>query len=440
MWRSARRALVAVAVVALIGASCGCSVASANADARGTSAPARTLGPVAGMAPTPSGHGFWRVTAAGEVLTVGDAHWYGGATKTGLSHPVVGIAATPTGHGYWLVAADGGVFTFGDARFHGSAGTIPLRAPVVGMAASPTGRGYRLVAADGGVFTFGDARFHGSAGTIPLRAPVVGIATTLDGHGYVLAAADGGVFTFGNARFFGSLGDLPLEQPVVGVAGTGRGYVLASADGGAFTFGNARFFGSASSSCPEADAVGIAASSGITGYWITFANARTYAFSHRSRAPQCVVPRSIRVAHDIFERLNTERVARGLAPLRWDAGLARYATDWSRGMASFGFRHSAIATLLTDGRFSWIGENIAWVGAPSTAGRLHSMWMNSPHHRDNIASPTYTAIGIGVFCAPDGKTWATENFGRDAANGPGTPAVPSPPAPFVRQDMGGPSC
>jgi hypothetical protein len=30
------------------------------------------------------------------------------------------MAATPSGNGYWLVSADGGVFTFGDATFAGA--------------------------------------------------------------------------------------------------------------------------------------------------------------------------------------------------------------------------------------------------------------------------------------------------------------------------------
>jgi uncharacterized protein YkwD len=392
------RALAATAVIAAVAMLAGCGVASASTDARRSAGAAQTNAPVVGIASTPSGQGFWRVTAAGEVLTAGDASWYGGTANLALSHPIAGIASTPDGRGYWLVAADGGVFTFGDAAFYGSAANIPLRSPVIGIAATPDGRGYRL------------------------------------------AAADGGVFTFGDATFYGSLGDMHLEDPIAGVAGTSRGYVLVAADGGVFTFGHAKFSGSAAASCPDAAAVGVAASARVHGYWVTFANGRTYAFSRRSSAPRCAVARRARVARDIFDRLNRERVARGLPPLRWDAGLARYASDWSRGMASFGFRHSAISNLLTDGRFAWVGENIAWVGAPATAGRLHTMWMTSPHHRDNIASPTYTAVGIGVFCAPDGTTWATENFARDASFGPGAPAAPAPPAPFVEQGTDGQSC
>jgi hypothetical protein len=78
-----------------------------------------------------------------------------------LNAPVVGIAPTPSGNGYWLVASDGGMFTFGDAKFYGSMGGKTLDAPVTGMAARPQGDGYWLIAKDGGVFSFGGAAFHG---------------------------------------------------------------------------------------------------------------------------------------------------------------------------------------------------------------------------------------------------------------------------------------
>lgn len=40
--------------------------------------------------------------------------------RINVGAPVAGIAATPTGKGYWLVCADGGVFAFGDAQFLGN--------------------------------------------------------------------------------------------------------------------------------------------------------------------------------------------------------------------------------------------------------------------------------------------------------------------------------
>lgn len=40
--------------------------------------------------------------------------------RVNVNAPIVGMAATPTGKGYWLVSADGGVFAFGDAPFLGN--------------------------------------------------------------------------------------------------------------------------------------------------------------------------------------------------------------------------------------------------------------------------------------------------------------------------------
>ena len=33
--------------------------------------------------------------------------------------PIVNLVATPTGGGYWIITADGAVFSFGDAQYHG---------------------------------------------------------------------------------------------------------------------------------------------------------------------------------------------------------------------------------------------------------------------------------------------------------------------------------
>ena len=72
--------------------------------------------------------GVTAVGAIGDVDPNGDIHQYGGAVHHGdtsgltPASPVVDMAATPTGGGYWLVSADGGVYAFGDAGFFGSLG------------------------------------------------------------------------------------------------------------------------------------------------------------------------------------------------------------------------------------------------------------------------------------------------------------------------------
>jgi uncharacterized protein YkwD/ribosomal protein L24E len=399
--------------------------------------------PVVGLAATPTGAGYWRVASDGGVFTSGDARFYGSTGRLHLHRPIVAMAPTRSGHGYWMVASDGGIFSFGDAKFYGSTGAIRLNQPIVGMAATRSGRGYWLVARDGGIFSFGDAKFHGSTGAIRLNQPIVGMAATGDGHGYWMVARDGGIFSFGTARFRGSLGRTHLTQPIVGMtpSASGRGYVLVAGDGGVFTFGDAKFYGSAAASCPDASTVGIAASRRAVGYWIGLSNARTYAFSATSKAPKCVATPADAVARDLFNRRNSERAARGRAPLSWDGALAGYAKSWSAQMSRSGFRHSDIRNLLNDGRLSWVGENIAWArGAGVASGTMHSMWMQSQGHRDNMMSPAYNVVGIGVYCAPDGTLWATQSFGRLSTLGPGYAAPAAPASPFVRRDSGGPAC
>ena len=217
--------------------------------------------PIAGMASTPDGGGYWLVASDGGVFSFGDARFHGSTGAMGLNKPIVGMAATPDGGGYWLVASDGGVFSsvtpilritggmghtrlggrygghpdraatgaaadggvlpFGDAGFFGSAAGHPLAAPVVGMAATPSGGGYWLAAADGGVFAFGDAGFVGSVPGqgIESRVPVEGIIATPDGGGYWVVGQDGSLYAYGDATYLGSLTGLGLAAPMAGAAG-----------------------------------------------------------------------------------------------------------------------------------------------------------------------------------------------------------------------------
>jgi uncharacterized protein YkwD len=399
--------------------------------------------PVVGVTATPDGKGFWRVARDGGVLTAGDAKFYGSMGGKPLNKPIVGMAATPTGHGYWLVASDGGIFTFGDARFHGSMGGTRLNKPIVGMAATPTGHGYWEVASDGGIFTF-NAPFRGSTGSYRLNKPIVGMAATPTGNGYWLVASDGGIFTF-NAPFHGSMGGRPLNKPVVGMAATttGSGYTLVAADGGLFQFGkNVPFYGSAANACPGAPAVGVANSPGAVGYWIAFANAQTYAFSPSSHAPSCVPTGSSltdRMVEDLFTRLNQERAGRGLPALQWDPLLAGYASNWSAHMASNGFSHSDIGSLL--GPYDFVGENIAAGSAGVSDGALHNAWMHSDGHRSNMLNNGFTHVGIGAFCDPGHGIWLTTDFGRLSSQGQPPPGGGTPPLnPIERPDSGNITC
>ena len=71
------------------------------------------------------------------------------------------------------------------------------------------------------------------------------------------------------------------------------------------------------------------------------------------------------------------------------------------------------------------------------AGAVHGAWMESDGHRRNILQTGYDRVGIGVYCAPDGSLWATQEF----AGGDGkTLDASTPPPGGSAPTGGGPGC
>jgi len=152
-----------------------------------------------------------------------------------------------------------------------------------------------------------------------------------------------------------------------------------------------------------------------------------------------------KLASDLFNRLNAERRARGLAALDWDDDLARIAGDWSAHMASTSsFAHrdlGAAGSLPGMSKFSALGENIAWVeGYPSMGNQLHVGWMKSEGHRANMLQRGFDSVGIGVVCS-GGRAWATQNFGRlDSSNAPSMSSSTPAEQPIVATRNDGVRC
>jgi len=394
-----------------------------------------------GIGSHPTGRGYWIASTDGRVLGFGRSTQIGPTTRLATRHPVVAIARAPRGSGYWIVTSAGRVLAFGDARNRGSIDSLRLDAPIVSMAATPSGRGYWLAARDGGVFALGDAKFRGSAGNLGLRTPIVGIVSSRLGNGYYLASADGGVYAFGDASFHGSATKYSPAGAVVDIAPsrTGRGYWLVTRDGSVYAFGDATYHGGLGGRCPGIAVTGLSGGPLVRGYWITLTNGHTFAFSPSVHGKgTCGGTRQQRAARDIFMRANAERAARGLKPLRWDDGLAAHAKGWSAEMARTGFRHSDLRPLMSGSppRFNMVAENIGWGrGTGVTSSTMHSMWMRSDGHRQNMLNPALEAIGVGVACGPEGSIWATQNFGRYWSSGAGPPA--SMPAAGSRSSYAG---
>jgi uncharacterized protein YkwD len=122
----------------------------------------------------------------------------------------------------------------------------------------------------------------------------------------------------------------------------------------------------------------------------------------------------------LFDALNRERAAKGLPALHWDAALAAAAREHASRMAQGnvlshqlpGEPQVQVRATQAGARFTTIAENIAV--APNSA-TIHSAWMQSPHHRENILDPELNGVGIGVVKGSDGL-FAVQDFSQTVAN------------------------
>ncbi len=118
----------------------------------------------------------------------------------------------------------------------------------------------------------------------------------------------------------------------------------------------------------------------------------------------------------VIALVNKQRVSAGLAPLKTNWELSRVARYKSQDMINkHYFAHqsptygSPFNMMETFGiRFSAAGENIAY--GQRTPAEVMNAWMNSPGHRNNILSPIYNQIGVGVAKASNGTLYWTQMF------------------------------
>ncbi|MFH0982214.1 MAG: CAP domain-containing protein [Planctomycetota bacterium] len=109
------------------------------------------------------------------------------------------------------------------------------------------------------------------------------------------------------------------------------------------------------------------------------------------------------LAEQLSRLINLERALDDLEPLSWDENLAKVAQEYACRMIEgkfFGHTDPETRTepahRLTMAGYEWdmMGENLA-VGH-TTAAEVLDGWMASPSHRDNLLSPEWTRLGIGV--------------------------------------------
>jgi uncharacterized protein YkwD len=122
----------------------------------------------------------------------------------------------------------------------------------------------------------------------------------------------------------------------------------------------------------------------------------------------------------VVDRVNVERVSRGLNPLEMDVRLMEAAQLHSLDMATNNF-HSHTGSDGSDpgdriedaGYLGWTGwgENVA--AGYSTPDSVVDAWMNSPGHRSNILGASYDHIGVGYRygAATTYSHYWTQDFG-----------------------------
>jgi hypothetical protein len=107
-----------------------------------------------------------------------------------------------------------------------------------------------------------------------------------------------------------------------------------------------------------------------------------------------------------LSRLNQERTSRGLKALDTSGDLASLARRHSGDMASAGHPYHDPNIRAEVSNWQELGDN---VGSGPNVDNIHTAFMNSQVHRDEILEPDYTQVGVGCFWAGD-VLYVTEIF------------------------------
>jgi uncharacterized protein YkwD len=111
----------------------------------------------------------------------------------------------------------------------------------------------------------------------------------------------------------------------------------------------------------------------------------------------------------ILVLVNSERATQGLHPLTLVSCADRFANSWAVSMAQSGnFVHQSLTPIMQACTARGAGENIAYGNVSADA--MMTMWMNSPGHRANILTGSYTGIGIGAVETSNGRWYGVQDF------------------------------
>lgn len=133
------------------------------------------------------------------------------------------------------------------------------------------------------------------------------------------------------------------------------------------------------------------------------------------KLPKYNTPQSNNVlTTEVVRLVNKERKQAGLAPLAVDSSIEAAAHIRAKEQQA-SFSHTRpngthFKTVLKEQGISYqhTGENIAF--GQTTPNEVVNDWMNSPEHRANILSETYTTIGVGYHKGANDTPYWTQLF------------------------------
>ncbi|HVB21950.1 MAG TPA: CAP domain-containing protein, partial [Ktedonobacteraceae bacterium] len=141
--------------------------------------------------------------------------------------------------------------------------------------------------------------------------------------------------------------------------------------------------------------------------------------------PSPVTTEAQQITGELFQLVNHDREACGLPPFAWNATLASGALLHSWNEYHCGLSHTCpdgmtqYQRIANEGFAGYpdCGENIALAGPyPTPWGGVYAVQESMAHeplggwHRIHLFSTTLHQIGIGVYVAPNGWLWFTEDM------------------------------
>lgn len=112
----------------------------------------------------------------------------------------------------------------------------------------------------------------------------------------------------------------------------------------------------------------------------------------------------------MYQQINGARAAIGRPALAFDTGIQYIAVDWSDDMAGrqvLAHNPNYGDQILRHRDYRSAAEN---VGRGYDQADLFQAFMNSPGHRKNIESASYSHVTVGCVTDGAGQLWVTQNF------------------------------